>query len=76
MYRTYEAVPANTRRGFSLWQHQATRREKMAVLASVELEFWEKVFVAMVRRGATAMEAAEEADKALEERRKRQTKGP
>ena len=48
----------------------------MAVLASVELEFWEKVFVAMVRRGATAMEAAEEADKALEERRKRQTKGP
>jgi hypothetical protein len=48
----------------------------VAVLSSVELEFWEKVYVAVIRRGGSATDAAQEADEALEERRKRQKKDP
>jgi hypothetical protein len=44
----------------------------VAVLSSLELEFWEKVFIAVVGRGMSLDDAAKTADDALEERRKRQ----
>jgi hypothetical protein len=67
------AVPANSRRGFSLGgDGYRTGRDKVAVLASVELEFWEKVFIALVGRGFSLEDAVKTADEAVEERRKRQ----